>query len=199
MKTLGKFSIIILLSVLTTAESVYANTQNNTKNKTQTKQEKKEQRYIEVKSIVESKNFVFNTKRAFPTGGRSIDLYSNPGYITIKNDSAIGDLPYFGRSYTGIYDGNAGIHFNGLMQMKNLKLLTKRNTKIIYSFSIRHKHDHIPNIRPLREPPKDTCFCPTFTGKHKKHRFIPTGYFWDTEKEQPKKGYSLKKQTRDIL
>ncbi len=45
-----------------------------------------------------------------PFGGRSVNLTS-PYSITVKNDSVISSLPYFGRAYHVPYGGGNGLQF----------------------------------------------------------------------------------------
>ena len=55
-----------------------------------TKKELKEARKIEQQKVTESlvaaQKFVFEGNRAFPTGYRSIDLTTNPNFVTFAKD-----------------------------------------------------------------------------------------------------------------
>jgi len=110
------------------------------KNKKQARLEKKQAEYKQVKTLVESRDFVFDAQRAFPTGVRSIDLTTNRGTIVVKNDSVVGNLPFFGRSYTSSYGGDSGIKFQGEIKEEKLEPDDKK-FKIGYSFKISSGND----------------------------------------------------------
>lgn len=64
-----------------------------------------------VKAMVEARNYVFVTDQAIPQSGRN--MYLTGGYdLTIKTDSVIAYLPYFGRAYTApVNPAEGGIKF----------------------------------------------------------------------------------------
>jgi hypothetical protein len=104
------------------------------------RKEKRLKNYEKVKEIIESRNFIFNAERAFPTGMRSIDLISNPGTIAVKNDSVTADLPFFGRSYSSNYSGDAGMKFEGKIEDEKIETNDKKY-KVTYSFSVSDSND----------------------------------------------------------
>ena len=106
----------------------------------ETRKEKRLNDYNKVKELIESKDFVFNARRAFPTGMRSIDLTTNRGTITVKNDTVTADLPYFGRSYVGNYSGEAGIKFEGKIKKESVEPNDKK-LKLTYSFTVIDSQD----------------------------------------------------------
>lgn len=61
----------------------------------QNKKDKKEQ----IKSLVESQNYVFKAQSALPTSGATRQLTSDFD-LRISKDTIVSDLPYFGRAYT---------------------------------------------------------------------------------------------------
>ncbi len=70
-------------------------------------QDSKKERAAKIKSLIESKRYVFIAERALPVTGRNVQL--TPGYqLEIKGDSLISDLPYFGRAYTAPIDPSKG-------------------------------------------------------------------------------------------
>lgn len=94
----------------------------------------KEQQYIELKSIVEAKNFAFSAETLYPmlsnamlqvnntlmrnTGNSAgrIDINGNGDFINIKGDSIQGNLAYYGevRIVSSLNPRDSGIQFNGV-------------------------------------------------------------------------------------
>jgi hypothetical protein len=66
-------------------------------------QDKKDKEENEVAGAINSKNFVFKANTALPLRGRTIQLTSDYT-LTVRNDSVIVFLPYFGRAYTAPID-----------------------------------------------------------------------------------------------
>ncbi|HEU4790349.1 MAG TPA: DUF4251 domain-containing protein, partial [Flavobacterium sp.] len=85
------------------------------KTKQQIKEEKKLAKQKEVEALIDSKEFEFTGVMAYPQGGRSIDLTTNPNYLRFKNDSIHSEMPYFGRAYAGVAygGGSGGLDFKG--------------------------------------------------------------------------------------
>lgn len=123
-------SVVFLFGV-----SLLTEAQKNDKkqDKKKAKSEKKAEQFSETKELVESRDFVFDADRAFPSGMRSIDLVSNPGTIEVNNESVVADLPFFGRSYTSHYSGNAGMKFKGEIENEKIEFNEKKR-KVFYSF-----------------------------------------------------------------
>ena len=133
--------LVALISLFFISAGSYGYAQNEKKhNRKHARKEMRLNNYEKVKEIIESRNFIFNAERAFPTGMRSLDLISNPGTLVVKNDSAKADLPFFGRSYSSNYSGDAGIKFEG--KIKNEKIETNdKKYKVTYSFSVSDSND----------------------------------------------------------
>jgi len=102
------------------------------------KKEIKQEKFDETFELINKGDFKFEAKRAFPQGGRSIDLTTNYGFISVKQDAAEGDLPYFGRAYTASYGGDGGIKFDGEMLDKKIEVNEKKH-RVILSFEVRDK------------------------------------------------------------
>ncbi len=65
----------------------------------------------EVKTIVESKQFIFHAQTALPTSGRSRQLTSDYN-LRVFPDSLVSDLPFYGRAYSVPYgSGDGGFNF----------------------------------------------------------------------------------------
>ncbi|NPA37490.1 MAG: DUF4251 domain-containing protein [Chlorobi bacterium] len=131
---------IFTLIILVTGFGFTLNAQKSSKkeDKKKARNEKKAENFKKTKELFESRDFVFNADRAFPTGMRSIDLTTNSGYIKLKNDSVEADLPFFGRSYSADYSGNAGINFKGKAENAKTEYNDKKH-KILYSFTVNDK------------------------------------------------------------
>jgi hypothetical protein len=72
------------------------------KSRKELKAEKKAQQAEEIKTIVESKTFVFEANIANPMKGRTVNLTSDYD-VKITNDSIFSYLPYFGVAYSASY------------------------------------------------------------------------------------------------
>ncbi len=96
MKKLLIISILIL--------TVFTINAQDKKSKKELKAEKKAQQREEVKSIVESKTFVFNANNVNPMRGRTINLTTLYN-VKVTQDSIFSYLPYFGVAYSASYGG----------------------------------------------------------------------------------------------
>lgn len=84
---------------------VSANAQDAVKkSKKELKAEKKAQKLEDIKSIIESKTFVFKANNANPMGGRTLNLTTSYE-VKVTADSIFSYLPYFGVAYTASYGG----------------------------------------------------------------------------------------------
>ena len=79
----------------------------------------------ELKSMLDSKTFVFKARTVSPQGAPSRQLTSDYG-VNFTGDKVIADLPYFGRAYSGsAYGGEGGIKFTS----SDFKYTMKENKK----------------------------------------------------------------------
>ena len=78
--------------------------------------------------LIESENYKIDVNTAMPMRGRSIPLTSSYS-LTIRNDSVISYLPYYGRAYSIPYGGGDGLNFKAILQKYKWKWI-KRNTVI---------------------------------------------------------------------
>ena len=60
--------------------------QKNNKGNKKSKQEEKNAKFLAIEKLVESRDFVFDAERAFPSGGQLIELGANPGQLVIQKD-----------------------------------------------------------------------------------------------------------------
>ena len=82
----------------------------------QSKKEKKEP----VMKLIESENYKIDVNTAMPMRGRSIPLTSSYS-LTIRNDSVISYLPYYGRAYSIPYGGGDGLNFKAILKEHNVQ------------------------------------------------------------------------------
>lgn len=105
------------------------------------KKERRTEQFTETQKLFNSKQFIFVADRAFPQGGRSIDLTTNYGFIKIMDSETVGDLPFFGRGYTIPYGGDGGIKFE-MTNIENEKVeINESKMRILYSFEAKSKDD----------------------------------------------------------
>ncbi|WP_430815959.1 DUF4251 domain-containing protein [Carboxylicivirga sp. RSCT41] len=127
-------SIILSVLLILPFESTCAQKKN--------KKEKRMEQFTETKKLVDSKQFVFVPDRAFPQGGRSIDLTTNYGFINILSDETEGDMPFFGRGFTVPYGGDGGIKFDKTAILNEEIELNEKKMRLSYSFEAKSKNDH---------------------------------------------------------
>jgi len=113
--------------------------QNSYAQKKKSKKEKQQEEFAETLKLVESGSFIFVPDRAFPQGGRSIDLTTNYGFLKIMSKNAEADMPYFGRAFQASYgSGEGGMKFEGEMLEKKMEINEKKKS-IVYTFEVRNK------------------------------------------------------------
>jgi hypothetical protein len=110
------------------------------KTKKQIKEEQNLEERKEIAALVESKEFKFVGRTAYPQGGRSIDLTTNSNFLKFEKDSIDSEMPYFGRAYSGVAygGGNGGMHFKGKIENYSL---TKDKKKYMIKAKISDKTD----------------------------------------------------------
>lgn len=88
-----------------------------------------------VQQIVESKNYIFKAQTASSQRGRTRQL--TPGYdFTVKTDSVIAYLPFYGRAYTApVNSTDGGIKFTST----DFSYFIKKGKKNSWEISIRPK------------------------------------------------------------
>lgn len=91
-------------------------------------QSKKE---FSVHDLVESKEYKIEVLRAYPQSGKMVNLTSTYT-LTIKNDTVISHLPYYGRAYSIPYGGGDGLIFTSTIQ--NYKIEKKGDKEMRIKF-----------------------------------------------------------------
>jgi len=105
------------------------------------KKERRMEQFVETQKLIDTKQFTFVPDRAFPQGGRSIDLTTNYGFIKIMGEETEGDMPFFGRGFTVPYGGDGGIKFDKT-SIENEKIeLNEKKMRITYSFEAKGEND----------------------------------------------------------
>lgn len=138
MKTKLNNPLAVLLMLLFTALSL-TNVIAQEKSKKQIKEEQKLEKQKQIELLVNSKEFVFETSRVMPQGGRSINLTTN--YFAEFHPELIkADLPFFGRGYSGVgYGGNdAGINFEGKPTVYSIE---KKKKNYVIKADVRGERD----------------------------------------------------------
>ena len=104
--------IIVLAFFLINLSEGYS--QLNNKQKKLFRAERKLEIQNKVQKLIESKEFEFVPKTAFPMGGPSIDLTTHNSYIRFSQDLIESYMPFFGRAYSVDYStGGGGLKFEG--------------------------------------------------------------------------------------
>ncbi|WP_430815004.1 DUF4251 domain-containing protein [Carboxylicivirga sp. RSCT41] len=129
---------LLVLSSILVLPIENANAQSKKK---KNKKERRMEQFVETQKLVDSKAFIFVPDRAFPQGGRSIDLTTNYGFIKVMNTETEGDMPFFGRGFSVPYGGDGGIKFDKTA-IKDEKLeINEKKMRISYSFEAAGEND----------------------------------------------------------
>ncbi len=112
------FIALVCLSYLPTAQAQ------------ESKKDKKAKKSRELKELLEGKRFTFRAQQAYPMGGGTWQLTSQYDF-TVKGDSAICFLPYFGRAFTApINPSEGGVKFTSTKFDYQLKARRKGGWEI---------------------------------------------------------------------
>jgi hypothetical protein len=112
------------------------------RDKKESRQEKRIEELREIKLLIDSSVYEFTARRAYPQGGRSIDLTTNVGFLRVIHDSASANLPFFGRAYNLAYDfSGGGIKFDGSMKDYRITEDAKKG-KMIIQFQVSESTDN---------------------------------------------------------
>ncbi len=128
------FNLLVSLLLVVSVQTTYGQ-------KKKSKKEKRMEQFAETKKMVDSKQFIFVPNRAFPTGGRSIDLTTNYGFIKIMGAKTEGDMPFFGRGYSIPYGGDGGIKYDKTEILDEKIELNEKKMRVSYSFEAKGQND----------------------------------------------------------
>ena len=108
-------------------------------------QEKKENRkladYSEITVLVEGDEYEFIARKANPTGGRQIDLTTNPNFLRISRGNGEAAIPYFGRAFSAGYSSSdGGIEFDGPLQALEIEKNDKK-MRVSVKFKVKGEDD----------------------------------------------------------
>ena len=108
MKT--KISVLVILFSLMMTSGF-----SQEKSRSEIKKERKLEKQSQIAEMVNAREFVFIGRTALPQGYRSVNLASNPNFVKYHPDLIEGDMPYFGKAYSGVgYGGEGGLKFDGV-------------------------------------------------------------------------------------
>lgn len=109
------------------------------------RKESRQEQYNNIVELIESGDFIFEARRAYPQAGRTIDLTTNPGFIEISEKTGEARLPFFGRAYNIPYGGRGGIIFSG--ELENIELSENPDKmRVNYSFEVRDSEYYQVNM-----------------------------------------------------
>lgn len=131
MKT--KLSILL---VLFSFFSIVCLAQEKTKKELKAERELEKQK--EIKTLIDSKNFLFEAQKVIPQGGRFIILDYNTYFLKFNTEKTTCDLPFFGRAYNVSYGGDGGIKFEGTPEKIHTE---KTKRKYIIRATVKGKND----------------------------------------------------------
>lgn len=132
-------TIYLLLALLL---PVFASTASAQKLTKEEKAAKLEKAFEETRELVESKQFQISIDRVYPQRGGDVSRFNPRGEITVRDSTAKGNLPFFGRAYSLPYGDGGGIEFDGPMKELTIKTVQKRKNKIIsFNFTVTGKND----------------------------------------------------------
>ncbi|WP_430809386.1 MULTISPECIES: DUF4251 domain-containing protein [unclassified Carboxylicivirga] len=114
---------------------------NSAAQKKKDKKERRLEQFAETQKMINNKQFIFVPDRAYPQGGRSIDLTTNYGFIKIMGTESAGDMPFFGRGYSVPYGGDSGIKYEKTSIEKEKTELNEKKMRISYSFEAQGEND----------------------------------------------------------
>ncbi|MGL2993917.1 DUF4251 domain-containing protein [Flavobacterium sp. TSSA_36] len=94
-----------------------------------------------IEELIASKQFQFEANRALPMGYRSIDLTTNPNYISFSPDLIKSEMPFFGRATGSVPygGGEGGLQFEGVPEVFTIEK-TKKGHEL--KASVKGKNDH---------------------------------------------------------
>lgn len=130
-----KLSAALLILIISTCIS-FAQTSNK-----EAKERKKQEQYEQITRLVDAQKFGFVGRKANPQKGRQVDLTTRGNSVVIDGEHAVGDLPYFGRSYSGGYStSDTGVKFDGQMEGLDIQKNDKKR-RITIKFKVRSSDD----------------------------------------------------------
>ncbi|GAB2769923.1 DUF4251 domain-containing protein [Actinomadura fibrosa] len=83
----------------------------------------------DLQNLVANRDFEVQNDWAVPLSGSNVNLIGNPNYIRFKGDSVKIALPYFGERYSGGYNTEGGIRYEG--PARNFQVSEKANSMIL--------------------------------------------------------------------
>lgn len=132
-------TIYLLLALLL---PVFASTATAQKLTKEEKAAKLEKAFEETRALVESKQFQIDIDRVYPQRGGDVSRFNPRGEITVRDSTAKGNLPFFGRAYSLPFGDGGGIEFDAPMKDLTIKTIEKKKKKTIsFNFTVTGKND----------------------------------------------------------
>jgi len=109
----------------------------------QTKKELKEEKAVKeyevMKSLINSKEYVFDATWISTSRGRRINIAGGSNSITVKQDSTKAAMQFFGEVYS-IRNSNEGVSFDNVMGNYKVEFNDKKR-RITISFNVKNKSE----------------------------------------------------------
>lgn len=111
------------------------------KSKKEAKEQKKEKQYQQIIELIESQEYEFTGRKANPQNGPQVDLTTRQNFVRINGENALGDMPYFGRAFSGGYSSSdGGVKFDGPMEGLDIQKNEKKR-RITIKFKVKGDGD----------------------------------------------------------
>ena len=91
-----------------------------------------------IEKLVDSKTFVFVARTALPSGGRAINLTTNPNFVKFEPELIDGNMPFFSRSNVGSIRDTAGLTFKEKPESFSM---VKKNKNFQINAKVKGKND----------------------------------------------------------
>ncbi len=114
---------ILLLAAFFVLSLTPGYSQLNNEKRKKFRTERKLEMEEKVNLLINSRNFVFEGKRAFPTGGAAIDLATNFNFVKFSPEKISSYMPFFGEAYSIDYGGDSGYKFEAEPETFNIEKL----------------------------------------------------------------------------
>lgn len=132
----------ILIITMLVFSFVAGNAQQTKKQKRKAEKAEKEANLIaEIKTLLESKVYVFSATQALPSGMRNVNLDTSYN-LKINNDTAACYLPFYGRAYSAGYGTGEG-PFDFTLPIENYKFEQAKKGGYQVQFDVKNKNDNL--------------------------------------------------------
>jgi len=109
--------------------------------KKQLKEEKAAKEYEVMKTIINSKMYIFDSSWISTSRGRRINISAGSNTLEVVQDSAKAAMQFFGEVSSIRFSGGEGVEFNNVMDSYEVKFDDKKR-KITVSFNVKNKSEY---------------------------------------------------------